>query len=52
MLKNISSISSLEKTWPEGKPHYEKYLNIAKGAGVPAIQVAEINALLGMPEAA
>jgi len=52
MLGSVSTIGQLEKTWPEGKPFYEKYLEARPGSNLPAIQVAEINAMLGIEAAA
>jgi hypothetical protein len=35
-----------------GEPYFETYLTVKTGAALPAIQVAEINAMLGIAEAA
>ncbi len=48
MLESINTTAQLEKAWIEGKPFYEKYLENKNGATVPAVQVADVNSLLGL----
>ena len=48
MLSKIGTVKSLEKTWPEGRAFYKKYLVVNDGAALPAIQVDDINKLLGL----
>ncbi len=52
MLDSVSTFAQLEKAWPEGRPFYEKYITSRKGSNLPAVQIAEINEMLGLKEAA
>lgn len=48
MLDSINSIKQLEKTWPEGKPFYKKYMEVKEGSSLPAVQIEDLNKTLGL----
>jgi len=48
MLDNIQTIKSLERTWPEGKKFYAKYLEQKEGSSLPVVQVDVVNQALGL----
>lgn len=50
MLYSCSTIKMLAQAWPEGKQFYEMYDGVSakSAAGLPAIQVSEINKMLGL----
>lgn len=50
LLDSVNSIAQLEKVWPDGKPFYARYVQSVQGTSVPAIQVKELNTLLGLAE--
>jgi hypothetical protein len=47
-IRNISTYKVLEKTWVEGKKFYEKYAPKKEDSQLPAIQIEEVNKLLGL----
>lgn len=51
MLSNVTTVKKLAEAWPEGEQFYSKYLE-REAPQVPALRVDEINAILGLPEAA
>jgi hypothetical protein len=48
MLHGIGSIKQLKNAWPEGAEFYSMYDIESPKAGVPAVQIAEINSMLGL----
>lgn len=49
ILNSVTTVGSLEKIWPEGKPFY-KNLNVEyKSCGVPAIKIEELNSTFNLP---
>lgn len=51
-LDQFKTIKQMREAWPEGEPFYAEFDVERKAAGVPAVRVAEINALLGIQQAA
>jgi hypothetical protein len=52
MLESVSTVKRLKQIWPEGEKFYAQYLDTPERPGVPAIQVTEINKMLGLGAAA
>lgn len=52
LLSSVSTLAQLEKTWPEGKPFYQRFMQARPGSNLPAVQVSEINKMLGLKDAA
>jgi hypothetical protein len=48
MLNELNTMKQLQDTWPEGKQYYGKYLKAKEGSTLPAIQVSEVNKILGI----
>lgn len=48
LLGSCSSAEMLEKTWPEGRPFYAHLLGRPSQSRLPAVQVEEVNRLLGL----
>ena len=51
MLASINTTSKLGETWPEGRPFFGHLEAARDKAAVPSVRVAEVNNLLGIPEA-
>lgn len=51
-LDQFKTIKQMREAWPEGEPFYAEFDVDRKPTGVPAVRVAEINALLGIQQAA
>lgn len=52
MLAGVNTIKVLAELWPEGRPYYERYMVERPAPNLPAPQIAAVNALLGLAEAA
>lgn len=52
LLKSVHSTESLAKVWPEGAKLYSTPPLKAPMAGLPAVQIAELNKLIGLEQAA
>jgi hypothetical protein len=50
MLESIGTTTKLHEVWPQGAPFYSPLAS--KPAGLPAVRVNEVNAMLGLAEAA
>jgi len=51
MIESCGTVKKLHKTWPEGITFYGKYLEATEGANLPAVQIKEINKMLGLKTA-
>ncbi|MDW9880507.1 hypothetical protein GOA90_25310 [Sinorhizobium meliloti] len=51
MLGSVTTTGKLKEVWPEGEQFYSKYDDV-KPPSLPAVRAAEVNAILGLGEAA
>lgn len=49
MVSSVSTFAQLRKVWPEGAEFYADLDNEPAAYGLPAVQISEINAALGLP---
>lgn len=52
VLHSVSTVKRLAEVWPEGAKFYNIYLAEVEKTGVPAIKMQELNAMLGLKDAA
>lgn len=52
LLYSVSTLKALRELWPEGEPFLAGLSNKAGAPGLPAPQISELNAMLGLKEAA
>lgn len=52
LLNGVTTIKLLCEVWPEGRPYYESFMVEKPAAHLPAPQIASLNAMLGLAEAA
>ena len=53
LLNSVTTYKQLEKTWPDGKAYYEKYMTtVVYANNVPVVVVDDVNKALGLPKAA
>lgn len=51
LLSSVATVERLREVWPEGEPYYREVAGAAPAAALPAIRIAEINALLHLETA-
>ncbi|MFB0491985.1 hypothetical protein ABIE45_004571 [Methylobacterium sp. OAE515] len=52
LLYSVSTVKALRELWPEGEPFLAGLASKAGAPGLPAPQISELNAMLGLKEAA
>lgn len=50
LLSSATTLKALMAAWPEGEPYWSKYLDQPEKPGLPALQVSEVNRMLGLPK--
>ena len=52
LLYSVSTLKALRETWPEGEPFFQGLTRKSGAPGLPAPQITELNAMLGLEKAA